>query len=164
MKFKKIFNNVLNQFGYKIEKNKLYNFDHIYKKYFNNNEKKVLFDVGANEGQTLKRFVNLCDNFEIHAFEPISKVFDSLRKNFSNNTHIKINNFALGDKIEKKKIKVFKNSANSSFNGPIKNSLWEQRKRNEAKSSEIISMEEEVDLFTIDNYCLNNNIIYLDLL
>ena len=161
---KKIINNFLNLLGYNISKKINYNFDHIYIKYFNDGQKKIFFDIGANEGQTINRFNKICNNFEIHAFEPLKSAYELLNVKFSNNDKVKLNNCALGEKLEKKKIKVFKNSANSSFNGPLSDSLWESKKKIKLNSNELISTEEEVDVKTVDNYCEKKMIKKLDLL
>ena len=69
----KLFNN----FGYKIVgiKNlvKHNSFDALHKfilKEFFNGEKKVIFDVGANKGDSVKRFKKIFPNCKIYSFEP----------------------------------------------------------------------------------------------
>ena len=47
----------------------------------------VVFDVGANEGQFAKKLRNLGYKEKIISFEPLKKVFNLLRKNFSNDDY-----------------------------------------------------------------------------
>ena len=40
----------------------------------------IVFDVGANKGQTIERFNKLFNNMNIHSFEPIKFEFLNLKK------------------------------------------------------------------------------------
>ena len=55
------------------------NFDEIYNKIFSKNKKIVIFDIGANKGQSIERFKKIFPNCIIHAFEPIKYEFESLK-------------------------------------------------------------------------------------
>ena len=55
-------------------------FDEIYKKIFSKNKKILIFDVGANKGQSIERFINIFPNCIVHAFEPIRVEFEFLKK------------------------------------------------------------------------------------
>ena len=56
--FAKLINYSLNKIGYELNKvKKNYSFDHIYTKYLKQNCS--IIDVGANEGQSVKRFLSL---------------------------------------------------------------------------------------------------------
>ena len=57
----------------------------------------VILDVGANVGQTARRFSLRFPNASIHSFEPIAEAFDSLRKNVRSLGNVTPHNFALGD-------------------------------------------------------------------
>ena len=81
--------------GLEIKRKKNLNFDEIYKKYIKKNP--VIIDVGANEGQSIKRFDLIFNNCVIHSFEPIKKCFDKMVKDHPNKKNIK-NNYALSDK------------------------------------------------------------------
>ena len=85
-----------------------YNFfeDHIHlpriKKFLNNNvilDRPIIIDIGSHKGKFIKLFNDLYKNATIFCFEPnntLNKNLKDLEKN------IKIFNFALGDKLEKK--------------------------------------------------------------
>ena len=75
----KIILKIFRNFGYNIQKiqkeEKIYlSYDEIYKKIFN--KKIVIFDVGANKGQSINRFLKNFPNSIIHCFEPIEKEFN----------------------------------------------------------------------------------------
>ena len=56
-------------------------FDEILKK--NLSQDPLILDVGANKGQTIRRFLNLFDNPTIHAFEPVEEAIQEIRDNYS---------------------------------------------------------------------------------
>lgn len=69
---KTIFQKIFSMFGYKITKKiNIYSFDTIYKKEIN--ESSIIFDVGANRGQSIERFRKNFPNCIIHCFEPLEK-------------------------------------------------------------------------------------------
>ena len=53
-------------------------FDQIYKKIKSN---PIIFDIGANQGQSIERFKKIFNNPIIHAFEPVDFEFKKLEKN-----------------------------------------------------------------------------------
>jgi FkbM family methyltransferase len=159
---KKSINYLLKKIGYEINKvKKDYSFDHIYLKFLRKNN--IIIDVGANEGQSVKRFLSIFPNSKIHSFEPTKQAFNILKKNFIGK-NIYINNFALGCRCEKKFINVYRRSVNSSFNSPIKDSYWERKKKIQYNSNTLISKKEEAKVITLDSYLKKRKIKFVDLL
>ena len=69
---KKLLQKLINIFGYKVSKIKTiekHDLDKIIK-FINNKEKSIIFDVGANKGQSIKRFKKIYKDSVIHSFEP----------------------------------------------------------------------------------------------
>jgi FkbM family methyltransferase len=157
--FKKNLNIFINYFGYKIIKNKIYSFDHIYYYFLKN---PLIIDVGSNEGQSVHRFLTIFKNPKIHCFEPTLKPYNILKKKYGKKKEIFLNNFALGYKKEKKLINIFQNSSNSSFNKPIKGSLWEKKKF--FKSGNLIKNTQIVRIESLDDYIKKKKIKFIDLL
>ena len=102
----------------------------------------VLFDVGANVGQTIDILLNLFPVAVIHGFEPGSTAFAQLLQTHSKIPNVRLNNSALGSNIGKRAF--FENSLSvmSSFL-PLGPDGWGQ-----------IVDEREISIDTIDNYCL----------
>ena len=48
----------------------------------------IIFDVGANKGQSIRRFKNIFPKSTIHAFEPIKEEFVKLQEEFKNDKSI----------------------------------------------------------------------------
>ena len=78
-------------------------------------KKIIIFDVGANIGQSIKRFKAIAPNSIIYSYEPINTFFEILKKNFSRND-IFLNNKAVGSKIQKKIINEYPLGASSFLN------------------------------------------------
>ena len=63
-----------------------------------NSSEPIIFDVGANVGQTLDKFKKLWPESIIHCFEPITEFYDTLLKNSLKYDEVSCHNFAFGDK------------------------------------------------------------------
>ncbi len=59
-------------------------------------EKLMIFDVGANRGQSILLFSKCFQDFQVHAFEPSPEVFNSLRKRHQND-RVVLNNYGVAD-------------------------------------------------------------------
>tara|TARA_Y100001970_G_scaffold293656_1_gene442026 strand:- start:21097 stop:21858 length:762 start_codon:yes stop_codon:yes gene_type:complete len=121
---------------------------------FMENKLPVIFDVGANQGQTIERFNKIFDSCKFHCFEPNNLAFEKLKK-FENHNII-LNNMALGEKAEEKKFFNYPKTSSSSFYSIN-------------SSSKIYKINKEyqttmVKVGTIDQYCRNNKISKIDIL
>ena len=100
---KKIIKKIFDIFGFDIKKKlnknetEYLSFDQIYKKIIKN-DKPTVFDIGANKGQSIQRFLSIYQNSLIHSFEPNPDEFNLLKKKYNNFNNIKLNNFDLGEK------------------------------------------------------------------
>src|SRR5712664_745995 len=65
----------------------------------------VVFDVGANEGQTIYRVLEAAPNSTIHAFEPTRTASSLLSRRFSSSERIYLNQCALGPTAGTQEIK-----------------------------------------------------------
>jgi FkbM family methyltransferase len=116
----------------------------------------VIFDVGANIGTynalVLSTFTG--KNLKVFSFEPSPKTFERLKANISVNPSVVLKNFGLGE--ENKKTTLFSDGANSGLS-----SLYNRRLNHFG-----IEMDktEKVEIQTLDNYCLTNNINHIHLL
>ena len=93
------------------------------------NEKNlVIFDVGANKGQSIDFFTQHFIYKSIFAFEPDPNVFSQL-KTFSIKSGVSLNNFALGQKNGKVSFYVSPLTVTSSLILPNQDSNWSRIKR-----------------------------------
>ena len=164
---KNIIQKFLNFFGYKIKKfKKNLDFDYIYKKLFKNDKQVVIFDVGANKGQSIERFLKIFGNKSlIHAFEPIEEEYINLKKKYSNLPNIILNNFALGAVNENKDFYITVRSGSSSFN-KLHDTEWLRQRSKECKvdSKNFVKKTDTVKIKTLDLYCIEKSIISIDIL
>ena len=162
---KKFIQKIINFFGYKISKLNKYEFnkDQIIQK--NLPENPIIFDIGANKGQSIEKFLKLSKSPQIHSFEPLQKEFEILKNKF-NKENIFLNNCAIGNMIEKKKFNISIKSDSSSFYKINKNTEWIKKRSSQHNviESEYINDIVIVDVVTIDDYVIKNKIKKIDLL
>ncbi len=170
---KNIINRIINFFGYKLIGNKKIvkhnDFDSIIYFILSNFEKKnkfVFFDVGANTGQSIDRFLNHNDQTLIHSFEPTPELFKILETKYSNRIskrQIFINKFGLGNTANEMDFYSFNYNQINSFIPIEKNSKFE-RSRKLAVGKNSIEFEKKIKakVSTLDIYCRENNINNID--
>lgn len=142
-------------FGIEISlyKNKTVNvFDKIYKNLITNNDV-TIFDIGANKGQSVKRFKKIFNNAEFHCFEPITSECEKIKLSFIN-SNIKINNIALSDKINQD-VDFYINKLNET------SSLFSSKSKDKFF---IFDKKIKIKTETVDNYISNNKINKVNLM
>jgi len=164
---KKIINKIISSSGYSINKlknKKELNFDDIY--LMKLNKSPIIFDVGANRGQTIERFLKIFPNCIIHAFEPIKEEYLGIKKKYEDNKNVHINNLALGDKEEDKQFNVMIRSGNSSFYDLNENTEWlkTRKKQSQTDVKDFKKSIANVKVTTLDKYCEEKKIDFIDLL
>ena len=172
---KNIINRIINFFGYKLIGNKKIvkhnDFDSLISFILTNVEKKnkfVFFDVGANTGQSIDRFLNLNDQTLIHSFEPTPELFKIIETKYSkriSKRQIFINKFGLGSAVNEMDFYSFKYNKINSFVPIEKNSKFE-RSRKIAAGKNSLEFEKKIKakVLTLDIYCKENNINNIDLI
>lgn len=151
---KKAIKSIFKNFGFKvtkISKNPLLNDNYLEAITEKIGVDPILFDVGANQGQSVKSFQSACPSSQIHSFEPSKICFEVLKNNFPNSKNLKLNNKAVGS--EKGSLK-FNEYSWSALNSLLKRSFTK---------SEIID-NYLVDVITIDDYCEENKIVKINVL
>lgn len=78
-------------------------------------EKILLIDVGANNGDWFSAFLRVFPNSEIDAFEPTSKPFHKLYKKFSTSDNIRLYNEAISNEEGPRSIHIGDDDTLSSF-------------------------------------------------
>ena len=166
---KKLIKKLINRLGIDIKRlhpeyrNSL-SFDDIYNLKIKDNP--VIFDVVANQGQSIERFRKIFPKSIIHSFEPIKKEFEMLRNKYNNDENIKINNHAIGDEVGKKKFYITTLTGTSYFNKVNKNTNWIKKRsiQNNTSVEKYVKEIVEVNVNTLDQYCEINKIEKIDIL
>ena len=164
---KKAIKKIVHSFGYDIKKinNKFYDisFEEILKNNLPNSP--IIFDIGANKGQSIEKFLKIFENPQIHSFEPIKDEIDILKKKYKDNKNIHLNDFALGEKNELKNFNITAKSDNSSFNKINLNTDWVKvrSKQNNTNVNNYVEKIEKVKVITLDDYVKSQKIDDIDL-
>lgn len=118
----------------------------------NSDDLKVILDVGANIGEySLQLRETFGNTPQIHAFEPVKSTFRKLQENCKT-SRVVCHNFGLGDGEE---------SITFYFN-PSQHTFASKFKRN--NSDVLQSQEITVDIKTLDSFCSDEHINYIDFL
>jgi len=146
---------IVNSFGYKISKinkNPLQNENPLVaiKESISDQKDIVLFDVGANVGQTIKKMSDNFSTAKIFAFEPSKNCCESLKTNFKNK-NISLHNVAIGSNCGQLEFNEYSWSALNSF---LKRAYG---------NAQILGTY-LVDVLTVDDFCQNNEVSYINLL
>lgn len=115
-------------------------------------ENLVLFDVGANVGQTIEVFNQNFNRSAIHAFEPGSMAFSQLTSKYGSVDTVNINMLALGSVTEQRVLHENSYMEMSSFL-PLGDIGWGE-----------IKSDTEVTVMRGDEYCVSKSITKIDLL
>ena len=151
--FIKFIRSILNVFGVDIIKIRG-TFNQTYKN--NIRKKPIIFDVGANDGQSIERFSSIFPKSTVHSFEPIKECYEKIF-NIYNRRNIIINNFALGDRDCERIFHVNKNSYTSSF-------FKINKKYAELVNYDHINKSEKKKIKTLDGYVNSHKIKKIDIL
>ena len=163
-KSKIVTNNALSQVGLRIEKvNKHYSIRKLPRRPGKNvfkdiqyllkkKPQSVIFDVGANVGDTAQQFLKFFPQAKLHCFEPNPRAFASLTQKLVNQKNATLNNLGLGAVSGQADYYDIDISASGSFLKPDHlswgNSLGIRK----------------LPVVTLDDYCQQNNIGQIDVL
>jgi len=112
----------------------------------------IIFDVGANDGGYVKLLSRTFPDAQIHAFEPVRRVYNELTKNIGQN--VKSYNIGFSDTSHAATIHINPQKLGLS-------SVYPRRLEHFGKS---LDESEQITLTTIDDFCKENNIAKIDFL
>ena len=121
-------------------------------KRFLHNDQPLIFDIGANVGQSVRKFREELPNCTIHSFEPSPTTFELLRQNVSAFENLHLRNCALGSSSGQMSFLENTKPNMSSFL-PLSTYGWGE-----------IEKETLVEVETIDQYCSERDIQRMDIL
>jgi FkbM family methyltransferase len=111
----------------------------------------VIFDIGANVGQTTESLLQYFSKSEIYAFEPVSSTFDALSRRFAGKSQVHALKMALGREPAHAPIRLY---CDSELNTLVENG------RKTGKTGET----ETVLVTSVDQICDEHNIHSIDIL
>jgi FkbM family methyltransferase len=107
----------------------------------------IVFDVGANVGQSAKCYLGCFPRSHIYCFEPVRDTFRQLQDNLKGNNRIHCVQLALGSSKGKGEMALQGNSEMFFLSGQSKDS----------PANEDV-MTEDVDIVTLDEFCCDRKI------
>ena len=122
-------------------------------KVFKGKENLTLFDVGANIGEYTNELLSIFPTATVHSFEPAAYTFAELKKNVNSDRAI-INNMGLSDKRGNAVLYYDEEASGAA-------SLY---KRQMDYHNVDFSLSEEVKISTVEDYCNEKKIEYIDFL
>lgn len=117
---------------------------------YNSNNIEVIFDVGGNVGQSVRKFKDHIPNCTIYSFEPVKATFQDLQENCEGYNNVFAKNIGLGSKKEQRPIYIESQS--------VWNSLIPKEENFDYHKQEIIKID------SIDNFMNDNKINKIDVL
>ena len=165
---RKFIQKIINLFGYKFMKiNSIdpTDLDRL-TKFLVTKSEPVIFDVGANKGQSITRYKKLFQNPIIHCFEPNIDNVNILKQKYTNDKSLYLNNVAVGDKKGKLEFNIYAQNSHSSFKNLIPNTTWIK------KRSKSINIDDKnyttkkinAEIITLDDYVNAKNLTSVDIL
>ena len=138
-----------------------YSFDFDYQKYFGSFKNIIIFDVGANTGQSINRFRSIFINSTIHSFEPDLLAYEQMKLKYSKFKNIIFNNVALGDKKFSKEINIYSQSTDNSFKNKKNDTPIRKDLVNVVKLDDYIAENkiEKIHILKIDTQSYNKEIL-----
>jgi FkbM family methyltransferase len=150
---------ILKKFGYRFTKIDYYenlvninsvpgqDFYYLFKNIISKEQSVCCFDIGANIGQTAKKFSGYFPNSKIFSFEPVKETYKILKRNLVEYPNIRTYNNAMGATVGE--LEIF-HRANSEWNSLVK--TLNEGAKSMGASSEVIKVN------TIDNFVQENKI------
>jgi len=127
------------------------------KSYLSSLESPIVFDVGGNRGQYSTKVLSINTNSEIYSFEPNPKLFGIISKLFAGKKFNPIN-LALGDTSGKIQFYDYESEdGQGTEHGSLYKDVIETLHHKK-------SIEFEVEIDTVDNFCIERSISHINLL
>jgi len=120
----------------------------------------TIFDIGASGGQTTAKYSSLFPEATIYSFEPFPESFQKLRRRFEGNSLVKPIQFAVSNKVGKRKFYINQNSATNSLLPTTDDAEYWADSPNAIRSVTTI----EVAVTTIDDFCKQESINEIQIL
>jgi FkbM family methyltransferase len=112
----------------------------------------IVFDVGANIGQTACGLIQYLPNAQIFCVEPVAATMQQLKQRYAHQRNIRFVQLAFGSRRERIGIRLHRNSE--------LNTLIQRQ----SCGSDLTEETETVTIETLDNFCRDNAIDCIDLL
>jgi FkbM family methyltransferase len=161
MRLRKLVRRTLRPFGYEVRGLREIGVDPIrdLRRIFGTRAPAVIFDIGANTGQTAVRFARRFPDARIFSFEPDPQAFAALETNVASYPGVHTINAAVGDRDGKASFRINAENTTNSFLPTA-----EEAPRYWAAESFRLQELVEVEVRSLDAFCADDGIDAVDLL
>ena len=155
----------VNLAGFELRKKPAYSFEDITPNLITD-PSPMIFDVGANRGQSIERYKAFFPQSYIHCFEPSMEEASRLRKIYQYDRSITINEAAVGASNGVQEFFLNANSAHSSLKKLRSDTDWLEIRSRELKVDKhnYTVGSANVNVTTLDEYCAAHQIEHIDVL
>lgn len=120
---------------------------------------RTILDIGANEGQTVKKLLQKFPEATIYCFEPIPETYAQLSHTYQTHPKVQCASLAMGNAIGNATFHINRGSQTSSLHAPS-----DQAARWVPEGKIEIAQSIEVETSTVDAFCKENSISSIDIL
>jgi FkbM family methyltransferase len=92
-------------------------------KLINRQDVRIVFDVGANVGNTTRLYLEHFPKATVHAFEPVKSTFGHLQEAVGHDSRVRLHHLAASDSSGFATIRKFDNSQSSTLNSGLSDTL-----------------------------------------
>ena len=164
----KFIQKIINLFSYKVMKIKSTDAKDLngLTKFLITKSEPVIFDVGANKGESITIYKKLFQNPKIHSFEPNIDEVNILKQKYINDKNLYLNNVAVGDKKGNLEFKINARNKHSSFKNLIPNTTWIKKRSKSIKIDDknYTTKKVNAEIITLDDYVNEKNLTNIDIL
>jgi FkbM family methyltransferase len=118
---------------------------------------KIIFDLGANRGDTVEKYLELFPAATIYAFEPFPDSFQILQDRYRDNPRVNCYALAISNLSEERMFYVNKNVDTNSLLKPQKSGL--------SSDAQVTNKNQiSVNTISLDEFCTTNRVLSIDIL
>ena len=118
----------------------------------------IIFDVGANDGESIERFEKIFSRFKIYSFEPDENAFKRLKKNYHNKEYIEIYDFGISNRDGNQKFYSYAHDKISSLMQLDEKSKLYKSRKIAKKSGDDFEKLKNVKIVKLDSFVKDKNI------
>ena len=124
----------------------------------------IIFDVGANDGESIERFEKIFSRFKIYSFEPDENAFKRLKKNYHNKEYIEIYDFGISNRDGNQKFYSYAHDKISSLMQLDEKSKLYKSRKIAKKSGDDFEKLKNVKIVKLDSFVKDKNISRINIL
>ena len=127
-------------------------------------EEPIIFDVGANDGESIERFKKIFSKFKIYSFEPDENAYQRLKKKYHSKQNIEIYDFGISNKNGVQKFYSYAHDKISSLMQLDANSKLYKSRKIAKKSGDDFEKLKNIKLVKLDSFVKDKSISRINIL